>query len=242
MQRFTATDPDMSLMSFKWRWLVVLTHSADEIHPVRCSFCAASRDKRLHYTKSNQVISADWNQTELIIFCFVLWIDASVNSLLSLGSLSLSLFFFFFTNNLSLRHRLTGDIDLIPGMMLSNCRPETDLHNQTIGGKMGHVGKQLFLSVLAWFLNSMSTHTHTHTLVICFSQKWPHQCTGAAIWAVSAACFGRLSVMCACFLQAGVVILLLLLRLQVQINRTFILLLIHKYIYLFPWCNEPFAT
>lgn len=170
MQHFTATDPDMSLMSFKWRWLVVLTHSADEIHPVRCSFCAASRDKRLHYTKSNQVISADWNQTELIIFCFVLWIDASVNSLLSLGSLSLSLFFFFFTNNLSLRHRLTGDIDLIPGMMLSNCRPETDLHNQTIGGKMGHVGKQLFLSVLAWFLNSMSTHTHTHASHLFFSE------------------------------------------------------------------------
>lgn len=99
----------------------------------------------------------------------MLWIDASVNSLLSLGSLSL---FFFFTIHLSLRHRLTGDIDLIPGMMLSNCRSETDLHNQTVGGKMGHVGKQLFLSVLAWFLNNMSArqHTHTHGSHLFFSE------------------------------------------------------------------------
>lgn len=203
--------------------------------------CRVSRQEAsLYKIKSSYICRLKSNRINHFLFCAL---DRCLCKLPVVSRLFVSLsLLFFFTNNLSLRHRLTGDIDLIPGMMLSNCHPETDLHNQTIGGKMGHVGKQLFLSVLAWFLNSMSTHTHTHTLVICFSQKWPHQCTGAAIWAVSAACFGRLSVMCACFLQAGVVILLLLLRLQVQINRTFILLLIHKYIYLFPWCNEPFAT
>lgn len=59
---------------------------------------------------------------------------------------------------------LSEDTDLIPGMMLSNCRPITALRNQTVGGEMGHVGKQLFLSALACFSNNMSTRA----TFICF--------------------------------------------------------------------------
>lgn len=70
--------------------------------------------------------------------------------------LSLSLFFPL-SRSLSQTDWLSEDTDLIPGMMLSNCRPITALHNQTVGGEMGHVGKQLFLRVLACFSNNMST-------------------------------------------------------------------------------------
>lgn len=76
---------------------------------------------------------------------------------------------------------LTEDTDLIPGTMLSNCHPETDLHNQTIGGKMGHEGKQLFLSLPAWFRNNMSAHT----VIICFLGNCViapiYQCTVVAV-------------------------------------------------------------
>lgn len=59
---------------------------------------------------------------------------------------------------------LSEDADLIPGMMLSNCRPITALHNQTVGGEMGHVGKQLFFRAPACFSNNMSTRA----TFICF--------------------------------------------------------------------------
>lgn len=53
---------------------------------------------------------------------------------------------------------MTEEVDLIQGMMLSNRRPKTHLCNQTVGGEMGHVGKQLFWRRrLARSPNNMST-------------------------------------------------------------------------------------
>lgn len=52
-------------------------------------------------------------------------------------------------------------------MMLSNCRPETDLRNQTVGGEMGHVGKQLFFETTGMVLEQ---YVHTHHIYL-FSQQ-----------------------------------------------------------------------
>ncbi len=99
------------------------------------------------------------------------WIDVSclsVTSLLSLSSFRLP----------SITDWLTEDTDLIPGMMLSNCRAETDLHNQTIAGKMGHVGKQLFLACLGAICQHIPYLSYKCSLLL------------------------EMSVMCTCFLRA----------------------------------------
>ncbi len=105
---------------------------------------------------------------------------------------------------LSIMDSLTEDTDLIPGMMLSNCRPETDLHNQTIGGKMGHVGKQLFWSLLAWFLNNMSTRTVFICFSLCKDELSVHRC---CYLNYNCCLFLDISVMCTCFLRAALVLL-----------------------------------
>lgn len=53
-------------------------------------------------------------------------------------------------------------------MMLSNCHPETDLHNQTFGGggEMGHVGKQLFLR-----LSDVAFGHRVHMWPVCPSSR-----------------------------------------------------------------------
>lgn len=109
----------------------------------------------------------------------------------------------------SILDRLMEDTDLIPGMMLSNCRAETDLHNKTIGVESGSRGKTVVLEPTGVFVNNMSTSA----AFICFPQQLSHRVDGRAQM---------------CFSQSRAVILLPLLRLQVQIDRTFNLLLTHK--------------
>lgn len=81
--------------------------------------------------------------------------------------------------------------------MLSNCRAETDLHNQTIGGKMGHVGKQLVLSPLACFGTVCP-----HMLYFLTDELSMHRCR-----CLSYKCclFLEMSVMCTCFLRAELI-------------------------------------
>lgn len=57
---------------------------------------------------------------------------------------------------------MTEEVDLIPGMMLSKRRPKTHLRNQTVGGEMGHVGKQLF-----WRRRLSEQYVHTSAIFIC---------------------------------------------------------------------------
>lgn len=138
----------------------------------------------------------------MISFCFVPWLDASLFPPCYLSALSLPSF------PPSQTHSLTEDADLIPGMMLSNCHPETDLHNQTIGGKMGHVGKQLFLSLLAWFFEQ---YVHAHRILL-FSQRSPRCTREQSVHtrrSLSYKCdlFLEMSVMWTCFLRAESVLL-----------------------------------
>lgn len=134
----------------------------------------------------------------------------------------------------SLHHWLIEDSDSVPGMMLSNCCAETDLHNQTIRGKMGHLGKQLFLKLLACFWTICP-----HSLHCFLTALMSYQCIATDVWITIPTAFGDVMYTwyTRCWCWADVFILLLLLKLQVQINRTFNLLLIHKCIYLFPWCT-----
>lgn len=77
---------------------------------------------------------------------------------------------------------LTEGTDLIPGMMLSNYRAETDLHNQTIGGKMGH-------EPTGMFLNNMSTRTE----FICFLSHFLIALSSGTGVAVTQLMFGDVS-------------------------------------------------
>lgn len=85
--------------------------------------------------------------------------------------------------------------------MLSNCRAETDLHNQTIGGKMGHVGKQLFWSLLACFGTICPHVPHLFVFRSNFLIAWT-SCRRSQVGTISSACFLEMTVMCTCFLRA----------------------------------------
>lgn len=104
----------------------------------------------------------------------------------------------------SLHHRLIEDSDSVPGMMLSNCCAETDLHNQTVRRKMGLLGKQLFLKLLACFWTICPHSLHSFVFSAVLSALMSYQCIDIDVWTTLPA-FG--DVMYTCFLRAELMFL-----------------------------------
>lgn len=104
---------------------------------------------------------------------------------------------------------MTEEVDLILGMMLSNCCPKTHLRNQTVGGENGSCGKTVVLGDcwLAPFPSRMPTHARRFLLLFVLPSLLPSELC----------CFLAAH---ACFCLVLISPPLLLLRLQVQIDRT----------------------